>query len=614
MNKLVGQQINQYRITSFLDRGGMAEVFVAEDTNLKREVILKIMLSRLAEDQTFAARFRREAQTTARLNHPNIVQIYDTGFTSSGRPFLAMQYIRGGSLHERVVQMAAEGKQFSTAAAISIMRKIAGALHVAHEAGIVHRDLKPSNILLHPDGTPVLTDLGIAAVQTETTQLTQTGSVMGTPNYMSPEQALGKKVDGRSDIYSLGIILYELLAGGVPFAADSPFAVLHQHVYEPPPPLAETRPNLPQHILRTVTICLQKEPAKRFQTARQLVVALQNEANAQNYQPPVQVTPQSPPAPTIPTPIVRSWKAWWFILPLLLLLAGYTAFQLLYSPEKDDEEIESIISSTTVMETITVPTAPVQVVDLSPTDVPPTDLPPTEVPATAVPPTDINTPTPLPPLITADVSAIRLHTPPTIDGNLSDWPQIRAVSSAYFVYQYDGWDGLDDVNAFWYLGWDSANLYLAVIVTDDSHVQTQSDVLIYKGDSVELQFDTDIAGDFGANLSPDDFQLLLSPGDFNFVPQAAFFWQGSSSGINELVSTHHIVLNSQATANGYVLEAALPWQDLSLSPTAGLRIGLALNVSDNDVPGTAVQELLKSNVETRTYLSPATWGTLTLQE
>lgn len=273
-NLTIGQQIGPYRLLSFLAQGGMAEVYVALDTTLNREVVFKVMRSILAQDKAFIARFRREAQITAQLNHPNIVQIYSTDFTPDGRPYLAMQYIKGGTLQARLHALAEQQEMFTTTAALSIMRQIADALHTAHEAGIIHRDLKPSNILLHPNGVPVLTDLGIASAES-LTRLTQTGNVMGTPYYMSPEQAGGKPLDGRSDIYSLGVILYELLAGSTPFQADSPLAVLHQHVYEDPTPLGHVRSDLTATTCRLVERCLQKDPTRRVPDAATLVSDLE---------------------------------------------------------------------------------------------------------------------------------------------------------------------------------------------------------------------------------------------------------------------------------------------------------------------------------------------------
>lgn len=216
----------------------------------------------------------------------------------------------------------------------------------------------------------------------------------------------------------------------------------------------------------------------------------------------------------------------------------------------------------------------------------------------------------------ADVTANFLSSAPVIDGTLADWPDnIPSYKSAFLVYQDDSWDGSDDIEAIWQLGWDFSNLYLAVTVLDDAHVQTKSDIEIYLGDSVEIQFDTDLEGDFGTTINADDLQLNASPGDFQGVPAIHHFWRISPGGRYQWIGNNDIVLGAQdQDERGYVLELAIPWAELGVIPTPGHRIGIALNVSDNDGPGTAVQEVMKSNSEDRNFTYPETWGTLTLQE
>ena len=207
----IGKRIDRYLVERYLASGGMADVYVAEDIDLDRKVAIKVMRADLVHREDFVARFQREARAVAKLNHPNIVQIYTNGLTPSGQPFFAMQYVSDGSLQTYLNRLAQKDERFPVEIALKLFHQIADALQAAHNAGIIHRDLKPGNILMHEDGRPLVSDLGIAAISTATTRLTQTGAVMGTPHYMSPEQARGEPVDSRSDIYALGVIMYELL-------------------------------------------------------------------------------------------------------------------------------------------------------------------------------------------------------------------------------------------------------------------------------------------------------------------------------------------------------------------------------------------------------------------
>lgn len=290
-HKLLGQQIDQYRIVRHIARGGMADVYLAEDVDLEREVAFKVMLDALAAtDSEFVERFRREAKIVAKLDHPSIVQIYTIGQTAVGQPYIAMQYIEGGSLQAKLKALADRRKLLTTEQALNIIRQITLALNAAHEAGIVHRDLKPANVLIRPDGTPVLVDLGIATIQGGA-KLTQTGGVIGTPAYMAPEQVRGGGLDGRADLYALGIMLYEMLTGIRPFEADSSIAVLHKQVYEDPLPLSSFRSDLTVQTLDLVTTAMQKEPANRYQSATEMVRAIDNAIQAEGlYAPNPQAT------------------------------------------------------------------------------------------------------------------------------------------------------------------------------------------------------------------------------------------------------------------------------------------------------------------------------------
>ncbi len=215
---------------------------------------------------------------------------------------------------------------------------------------------------------------------------------------------------------------------------------------------------------------------------------------------------------------------------------------------------------------------------------------------------------------TSSVIALPQTSAPQIDGFLTEWEGFPSVTSPYVVYSIPGLDDNDSAAAEWWLGWDADNLYVAATVSDDAHVQTQTGNTIFKGDSLSLQLDTNREGDFGPQVSPDDFQIDLSPGDFLAVPPSAFRFQGTND--NQMVDApgHNISLMARPTDSGYTLEAAIPWSNINMTPAAGLVIGAALNVNDNDKPGTAVQEVMKSHVATRQFRDPTTWGTLRISE
>ena len=228
---------------------------------------------------------------------------------------------------------------------------------------------------------------------------------------------------------------------------------------------------------------------------------------------------------------------------------------------------------------------------------------------TATLPGDAATPT-LPPA--SDVVAGRFA--PILDGDPADWADLPFYTSPYTVFTGDGWDGSDDLAPTWWVAWDDVYLYFAFSVADDIHAQNQSGNAAFRGDSVELQIDTDRPGDFGPRLSSDDFQVSLSPGDFGALPPSAWLFQGTPGGdMLDAPAGHTIVVAARPSVDGYTLEAAIPWVDLRLTPTPGLIIGLAVNANDNDRRGTAAQEVMKSNVPGRRFGDPTTWGTLTLQ-
>ncbi|MDH3306401.1 MAG: protein kinase, partial [Acidimicrobiia bacterium] len=220
--------LDRYELIRHIARGGMADVWEARDTLLGRRVAIKVLHSQFSTDDAFIRRFRREAQAAANLSHPNIVSIFDWGEEGSNY-FIVMELVEGQSLRD----VLRSTDRLMPRRSAEIAAEAAAALAVAHRAGLVHRDMKPGNILLAADGTVKVTDFGIALAWDDSAQLTRTGAVIGTATYFSPEQAQGQTVDERSDIYSLGVVLYEMLTGQPPFSGESPVAVAYQHVQEP---------------------------------------------------------------------------------------------------------------------------------------------------------------------------------------------------------------------------------------------------------------------------------------------------------------------------------------------------------------------------------------------
>ena len=268
---LVGKKLGQYEILAEIGRGGMATVYRGYQTSLNRSVAVKVLSGELARDPDFRERFAREAHAVAQLAHPHILPVYDFGQDpETGAVYFVTQLVEGGTLAARMnIPMPPDE-------AARIVSQLARALDYAHACGIVHRDVKPVNVLMTRDGHPLLSDFGIAKIMAET-KLTRTGTSMGTPEYMSPEQAQGLPVDHRCDIYSLGVVLYRMLAGTLPFQADTPVALLHQHAYEPPPPLRERAPGVSRSLERIVMRALAKDPGQRFATAGELADALEDE-------------------------------------------------------------------------------------------------------------------------------------------------------------------------------------------------------------------------------------------------------------------------------------------------------------------------------------------------
>jgi eukaryotic-like serine/threonine-protein kinase len=319
---VVGEVVaGRYELEELVGTGGMSSVFKARDALLERHVALKILHQHFTEDDQYVERFRREARAVASLSHPNIVTILDRG-EDEGRQFIVFELVEGRTLAEVLHE---EGR-LPVRRALEIAIQVARGLAFAHGQGLVHRDVKPQNVILNGDGRAKVTDFGIAR-SLEIQGVTQSGAVLGTSNYIAPEQASGQPVDRTTDVYSLGVVLFELLTGEVPFPGESFVAVAMQHVSEPPPSVLEVRPDVPVRVARAVDRALEKDPAARFPTMDAFAAELQACLAELGSSPDADVTLVHR-APVIPVRRRRLLPAGLVVLGLVLLAAAVAALLL----------------------------------------------------------------------------------------------------------------------------------------------------------------------------------------------------------------------------------------------------------------------------------------------
>lgn len=277
MEDLTGKQLGPYQVVAPLGEGGMAAVHKAYQPGMDRYVALKILPRKLAEDPQFVGRFKQEAKVLAKLQYPHVLPVFDFG-EANGYTYIVMPFVESGTLADLLRAQPLPLKQIR-----SIVSQIGSALHYAHRHGLVHRGVKPSNVLVDESGSCLLTDFGIAKMVEGTAKFTGTGGVIGTPAYMSPEQGRGEKLDGRSDIYSLGIMLFEMATGRVPFNAETPVAIIFKHISDPLPLPRTLNPNLPETMERVILKALAKNPEERFQAAGEMVEASESVGETKSY-------------------------------------------------------------------------------------------------------------------------------------------------------------------------------------------------------------------------------------------------------------------------------------------------------------------------------------------
>lgn len=276
-DSLIGATLGNYKILAPLGQGGMARVYRASQENLGREVAVKVLPPWYAADRNFVDRFNLEAKMVAGLSHPNIVTIHDFN-EQNGNLYIVMQLVDGGTLKQQIDAMPEQPggiRSMDLEEVNNIFKQLADALAYAHRKGIIHRDIKPVNVLMDQGTRPILSDFGIAKVLEGTKELTRPGAGVGTPEYMSPEQCKGENVDGRADIYALGIMLFECLTGRTPFVGDNYPALAHSQIYEDPPDPRRFNPQIPPAVRDVMLIALQKKPEFRYQRANSMAEALE---------------------------------------------------------------------------------------------------------------------------------------------------------------------------------------------------------------------------------------------------------------------------------------------------------------------------------------------------
>jgi len=310
MANLVGSSLGRYHILEQLGEGGMANVYKAFDTRLERNVAIKVILPSCEQNEKFLKRFEREARALAQLSHPNIVKVLDYG-DQDGVPYLVMEYIPGGTLKQKLGLSFGHtrGNPVPWLEAVRLLVPIAHALEYAHHEKIIHRDIKPANILLTQSGEPMLSDFGIAKIlESESTfDLTGTSAIIGTPEYMAPEQVLGEPTDHRVDIYALGVVFYEMVTGRSPYRADTPVAVMIKKTTDPLPRPGQFVPSLPETVEGVMLKALAKEPGNRYQDMGAFTRALE-QISANPTPPPVPAAP--PPVPAAPAARKSTWWPW----------------------------------------------------------------------------------------------------------------------------------------------------------------------------------------------------------------------------------------------------------------------------------------------------------------
>lgn len=573
----------RYRVKRVLGEGAAATVWLAVDEVLGRLVALKVLQPEIRRREAFW----HEARAAASLNHPNIVAVHDVSM-ADGQAYLVLEYVDGYDLQTHLSRYA----PLDVDEAARLFLQIAHGVAAAHTRGLIHRDLKPGNVLITAGGQAKVTDFGIAHVPGAGTEV-EGEFVRGTPAYISPEQATGEQQTTASDVYSLGVMFFEMLTGRRPFDAVAPLEVVRAHVNEPPPDITRYNVHVPPGMAHFTERMLSKTPGGRPPDAGEVAAWLERYLNASQTRTraiPV-VKPEKPADSEITShrrtvPAVAGSAL--LVLGILIVVWFITGTSAL---------TDSALTAPALADRTTTPTA-TSTYTATPT--------PTAT-ATATP-----TPTPQGRLRrdAPTVSAPNLSTTTfTLDGRLTEWTW-DGTPLIYVHFGSERWDGLQDLSGTGWIAWNQSYLMLAARVRDDIHVQTQVGRQMFRGDSVELWLDTNLIGDFDEERgNADDWHFGVSPGNFRELrPEGVVYRPDGNED-----QSGRIRVRAEPASGGYTLEAVIPWDVLDVDPYEGLALGYAIDLSDNDLPDIAEQQTQVASITGFRWNVPPTFGNLILR-
>ncbi len=581
----------RYRAIRLLGEGGVAQVWLALDRQRRQQVAIKILRAQYAEDEGILRRFHREAALIIQLDSPHIVTVYELD-ESTPTPFIVMEYVAGVDLRT-VLHLDAP---LEVDRALRWVRDIAAGIAVAHNTGLIHRDLKPANILITPDGSPKITDFGIA-YEVAGARLTEPSNVWGTSHYLAPEQGLGQPLTPATDVYSLGVLLFEMLTGTLPFPGDDPIQVTLAHIQQPAPSVNRYQPTIPAGVAELVARMLAKEPAVRPADGATLQRILGRYVDGANDAtivhdgefPLATVASRTRPRPITSRRFPRNVGIA-IVLAVLVVAIGAGGIAAWNAAAFEDAPpvVPLVVAATATA---------------SPT--------PTRTPRPSATPT--RTPTPAPTARSnngEDAIAVEVNSPILPDGDLADWRAFPTVAIDQITRGRERWSGQSDLSGSVAFAWDADNLYLSVERRDDTHLQTTSGENLYQGDVVELWLDTDVQGDYTvAEANGDDFQIVLSAGDFGSRRAEGYIMYPLP---RDDTRSRAIRIRALPLPNGYTLEAAIPWSLLDVRPRADFTLGYAVVLSDIDTPTTLESQTQLTTTPRPPFLNPSTFGNLLL--